>query len=216
MTKAKLDAPVAEDGRVLRGTRNRDRITDALFELIESGELIPTAEQVAQRAGVGERTVFRHFADMETLFAELSGRLESEMRPLLDQPAAIGSREERVRALVERRAELYERISPFKHSSTLQRVHSEFLQRQHALMNRTLREHLVDAFGSELVGAPDVTLEALDFLTSFEAWDRLRNDQRLSREHASRVSVASVLKLLITLERVKNRARDGATHLARG
>ncbi|MGE4608350.1 MAG: hypothetical protein AAEJ52_16545, partial [Myxococcota bacterium] len=51
MTKAKIDAPVAEDVRVLLGNRNRDRITDAFFELIESGELIPTAEQVAQRAG---------------------------------------------------------------------------------------------------------------------------------------------------------------------
>ena len=39
MTEAKPDVDRAEDGRVLRGTRNRDRITDALFELIESGEL---------------------------------------------------------------------------------------------------------------------------------------------------------------------------------
>jgi len=203
MTEVKPQAHAVEDGRVLRGTRNRDRITDALFELIESGELIPTAQQVARRAGVGERTVFRHFADMETLFAELSGRLESEMFPLLDQPAAVGKLRERVIAFVERRAELYERISPFKHSGTLQRVHSRFLPRRHALRNRTLREHLVGAFGSDLVGAPDVTLEALDFLTSFEAWDRLRNDQHLSREHASRVSVASILKLLLST--------DGAT-----
>jgi AcrR family transcriptional regulator len=197
MTEAKPDAPTAEDGRVLRGTRNRDRITDALFELIESGELIPTAEQVARKAGVGERTVFRHFADMETLFAELSGRLESEMRPLLEQPAAVGNREERVRAFVEHRAELYERISPFKHSGALQRVHSEFLQRKHIVMNRMLREHLVDALQSELVGAPDVTLEALDFLTSFEAWDRMRNDQHLSRERACQVCVAAVVRVLL-------------------
>ncbi len=212
MTEAKSHAGAAEDGRVLRGTRNRDRITDALFELIESGELIPTAEQVAQRAGVGERTVFRHFADMETLFAELSGRLDGEMRPLLEQPAAVGNREARVCALVDRRAELYERISPFKHSGALQRVHSQFLQRKHAAMNRTLREHLVNALGPELAGAADLTLEALDCLTSFEAWDRLRNDQHLSRERASQVSVASVLRLLLAMDD----DRSGVTQPARG
>jgi methyltransferase-like protein len=45
MTEVKPEDRAVVDGRVLRGTRNRDRITDALFELIESGELIPTAEQ---------------------------------------------------------------------------------------------------------------------------------------------------------------------------
>jgi len=195
MSGAKPRTDAAADGRVLRGTRNRDRITDALFELVESGELIPTAEQVARRAGVGERTVFRHFADMETLFAELSGRLEREMRPLLDQPAATGSLEQRVEAFVERRAELYERISPFRHSGALQRVHSKFLQRAHVGMNRTLRQHLLDVLGGELDGNPEAT-EALDFLTSFEAWDRLRNDQHLSRERARQVCVGAILKLI--------------------
>ena len=209
MTEAKPDVDEAEDGRVARGTRNRDRITDALLELIESGELIPTAEQVARRAGVGERTIFRHFADMETLFAELSGRLETEMRPLLEQPATVGNREERVHALIDRRAALYERISPFKHAGTLQRVHSKFLQRTHAAMNRTLRENLLDALRTELAGAPEVTLEALDFLTSFEAWDRLRNDQRLSRDRASQVSVASVLKLLGSMDGDRGGAHGG-------
>ncbi len=204
MAEPKPDVSTAEDGRVLRGTRNRDRITDALFELVESGELIPTAEQVARRAGVGERTVFRHFADMETLFSELSGRLESEMRPLLEQPTATGSREQRVRALVERRAELYERISPFKHSGTLQRVHSEVLQRKHAAMNRTFREHLSGALGDSISGGSEI-LEALDFLTSFEAWDRLRNDQNLSRERASQVCIASILKLLRAADAAEDR-----------
>lgn len=207
MTMTKADDDETEDGRVLRGSRNRDRITDALFELIEAGELIPTADQVARKAGVGERTVFRHFADMETLFAELSGRVEREMRPLIEQPSTAGNREERVRALVAARAELYERISPFKHSAALQRVHSEFLQRNHAISNRALREHLVDRLDSELDGAAIETLEGLDFLTSFEAWDRLRNDQGLSRERATQVSVVAISRLL--------GAQDGKAESAR-
>ncbi len=184
------------DGRVRRGARSRERITEALFELIESGELLPTAEQVARRAGVGERTVFRHFADMETLFAELSGRVERELQPLLDQPPFAGTRSDRVQALVARRSELYERIAPYRHSGALQRRHSAFLQRQHEVLNRTLREHLVDALDSELGDGDPVLLDALDLICSFEAWDRLRTDQKLSRERAARVVEASILQLL--------------------
>ncbi|MDH4042395.1 MAG: TetR/AcrR family transcriptional regulator, partial [Gammaproteobacteria bacterium] len=56
------------DGRLLRTERSRQLIIDALHDLINEGVLQPTAQTVAERAGVGIRTVFRHFADMETLF----------------------------------------------------------------------------------------------------------------------------------------------------
>ena len=72
-----------QDGRVQRGARNRELILDALFTLVASGDLQPTAEEVAQQAGVGTRTVFRHFDDMESLYAEMSARVEKEIRPLL-------------------------------------------------------------------------------------------------------------------------------------
>ena len=61
---ASSSAPEA-DGRVLRGARTRERIVDAVFELVSEGTVRPTAEEVASRAGVGIRTVFRHFDDME-------------------------------------------------------------------------------------------------------------------------------------------------------
>ncbi len=85
------EAIESADGRVRRGAQNRDRILDALYALIGEGELQPTAEQVARRAGVGERTVFRHFEDMETLHAELSGRLRREVAPLLEGRRPEGS-----------------------------------------------------------------------------------------------------------------------------
>ena len=33
-----------------------------------AGALVPTAQQIADRAGVGIRSFFRHFADMDSLF----------------------------------------------------------------------------------------------------------------------------------------------------
>jgi AcrR family transcriptional regulator len=132
------DAQPARDGRVRRGARNRERILEALFELVKGGVLLPTAEQVAERAGVGTRTVFRHFADMESLFAEMEARLEREVRPFLEEPPAAGSLEERARALVQRRAGLFARIAPFERSGNLQRWRSAFLTQAHASMVRRL------------------------------------------------------------------------------
>src|SRR5687768_18533745 len=67
------------DGRTARGQRTRESVVAALLALQEEGELSPTAQQVAARAGVALRTVFGHFSDMETLWAEAG---QHELRKL--------------------------------------------------------------------------------------------------------------------------------------
>lgn len=60
------------DGRRKRGDQSRRQIVDAMIELVRSGEMSPSAAQVAERAGVGLRTVFRHFDEMEILYREMA------------------------------------------------------------------------------------------------------------------------------------------------
>ena len=52
----------------------------ALTALIYEGHLSPTAEQVATRADVGLRTVFRHFASRESLIASVWPRMQARVR----------------------------------------------------------------------------------------------------------------------------------------
>jgi AcrR family transcriptional regulator len=184
-----------QDGRVQRGARNRELILDALFELVESGQPQPTAEQVAQQAGVGTRTVFRHFADMESLYAEMNARIEKEIRPLLGGDLPSGDLTSRVAALVDQRALIFERISPFLVSGQSQRHSSRFLRESHARFRRILRSELEKTFAAELerVGAAWPLLDALELLASFEAWHRLRGDQGLGRARAVRVVEQSLL-----------------------
>jgi AcrR family transcriptional regulator len=183
------------DGRALRGARNRERIVNALMELVRAGELQPTAEQVAERGEVGTRTVFRHFADMDVLYAELSARVEREVRPLAEEPHPPGSLIERAMALTRRRAAIFERIAPFRRAGDLQRWRSVFIQRDYAKMARGLRADLLARL-PELAEAPAARVEALDLLTSFEAWNRLRTDQRLGRERAAEAMESAVRSLL--------------------
>ncbi len=180
------------DGRVMRGARNRAYIMDAIFELVQEGELMPTAEQVAERAGVGTRTVFRHFDDMESLFAEMSARLEREIRPIIEGPPIEGDFEERLKALVARRARVFERITPFRRASNRIRARSKWVEESPGEFDRVMRAQLMEVLAPEVASLPEEGIEALDMMTSFEAWERLRGSQRLGRERAQRVMEEAV------------------------
>ena len=57
----------AVDGRRLRSERSVRAIIEAALALQAEGMLVPTAQQISDRAGVGIRSFFRHFEDMESL-----------------------------------------------------------------------------------------------------------------------------------------------------
>lgn len=188
------------DGRQRRSERSREAIVRALFDLVGEGILQPTAQQVAEAAGVGIRSVFRHFADMDSLFAEMDARLQADALPLLRGEPPDGDAAKRARALVDRRIAFFERIAPYKRAGTIQRWRSEFLRGQHGVLVRALRSDLL-RWLPELRGAPADGIEALDLVLSFEAWDRLRTDQRLGRDRARDALLRIVLALLPARDR---------------
>lgn len=182
------------DGRVRRSVRSRERILDALTELIAEGDLQPTGQRVAARAGIGLRTVYRHFEDMETLYRELNERVTKRYVPAVEDPPG-GSLDERIAAMVRFRVKTFERIAPYFRSGATLRWRSRFLTENHAAMVRSLRDDLHRAL-PELARASEGRREAIELVTSFEAWDRLRTDQKLGRERAQGIVEQTVRDLL--------------------
>ena len=177
-------ARASSDGRLLRSEHSKQRIADALYELIGEGELAPSAQRVADRAVVGIRTVFRLFSDMDALYATINARLSLDVAPMLRSgPSEGASLDERLESLLAARVALYERFGPYVRATHRHRDRSEFLAAQFRKLVLTLRERLFH-WMPELCRAPDDLVEALDQATSFEAWDRLRLDQQLSRPRA--------------------------------
>jgi len=199
-TQARRAAEPASDGRVRRGERSGQAIVEALVGLVGDGILEPTAQQVAVRAGVGMRTVFRRFSDMESLLAEMGARVEAEALPLLVGGLPSGDLTERARALVGQRATFFERIAPYKRAGNLKRWRSPVVRYRHARLVRALRADL-RRWLPELRRAPAGVADALDLATSFEAWDRLRTEQRLARERAQAAVERMVLCLVGELAR---------------
>jgi len=186
----------ADDGRSLRGIRNRARIAEAMFELIAEGTLVPTAEQIASRAQVSTRSVFRHYEDMDGLFAEIARRLRDETLPALETPA--GPLVERIRTLVSNRARIFERIAHFKRAGETQRWRSPFLQQRHEALAAELRAALV-LYLPELAEGGTHCIELADLLTSFEAWDRMRTLQGLE-PGAAEAAIVSALRQLLQVD----------------
>ena len=67
-----------QDGRNLRSINSQKLIVDACIKLFKAGNLEPTAQQVADESGVGIRTVFRQFDEMENLFKSVDAVLSKD------------------------------------------------------------------------------------------------------------------------------------------
>ncbi|MDP6980100.1 MAG: TetR/AcrR family transcriptional regulator [Myxococcota bacterium] len=186
------------DGRTLRSERSRRKIVDALFELVGEGHLMPTAKQVAERADLGIRTVFRHFADMDTLFEEMHLRLRRDVIDATRIEIPDGTSRERLEALVALRCELFEKISPWWNATEAQRSRSAFLTEVHESDTPRLRNHLFNWL-PEFRALPSAITDALEMVLSPEAWNRLRTEQKLS---AKRATAATHRVALALCERV--------------
>lgn len=185
------------DGRRVRGADNRRRIVDALLALVQSGVVMPSADEVATEAGVGLRTVFRHFADMESLYREISERMTLEIMPIVQRPFSSNDWRERLEELVERRSQVFERLLPFKVAGDAHRHGSPFLTTEQSAIVKTLREALRNAIGPKTID-DKLRFEALDLMLSFESWRRLRVDQGLSARDSRAVMLLGAEALAST------------------
>lgn len=176
-------AEIPTDGRVQRSERSREAIVQAMLNLIAEGTPSPTAQQVAERADVGVRTVFRHFSDMDTLFATMNERLTTSLSDLFVDTTQEGPLRERLVSLIDRRFQTFAKIGPYYQSGARQRARSPFLQEQHSRNVRTFKQDL-RRWLPEVEQAEASVAEALELALSYEAFDRLRVDQKLPAKKA--------------------------------
>lgn len=188
-----LAADAKPDGRFERGARTRERIVSAVLEMIAGGNLDPTSEAVAVHAGVGHRTVFRHFQDMESLFDELNAKIRAlvEEAPMA---APQGDLDQRLAILTGQRARTFELITMYYLSGDIRLHGSPTLQRARAAFAAQQRAQLL-AFLPEAKAAPEIA-DAADLIASIDGWLRLRRTQGLDVDQA-RSTVARALKRLL-------------------
>lgn len=174
------------DGRRLRSEASRLRIVEAMIALITENPSMPPAEAVAARAGVGLRTVFRLFEDMDGLYRGMQAVMTERLGGLLEAPVEAADGRAAIDILIARRAEAFEAILPLQIAADSPRTRSAALREGRARLVQGQRETLL-AVLPPVVEADKTLVDALDLAVSFEAWRRLRTDQRLDIDSACAV-----------------------------
>lgn len=184
------EAPALTDGRRRRSQQSRDRIIAAMMALVEEGQISPIAEQVAERAQVGLRSVFRHFNDMDSLFAEMALRLSHQYQTAL-VPFTSPDWKGRLAEAIDRRVAIYESLLPYKRAADAHRHSSAAIQTSHTQTSQLLRARLQQLLPPHLENDSHA-FETLDFLLSMDSWQRLRLEQKLSVESARAIVEAQI------------------------
>ena len=192
---ANSESAKVPDGRRLRSERSRQAIIDASLALIEEGVLVPTAQQISERAGVGIRSFFRHFSDMENLFATADEQNRASIEALFVGGDRDGSTEERILHAVECRANGYENQKNIVLTTAAQSWRYEILRKNYARYQRGLRKDL-DNWLPELKTVSPHRREMIDAATSFEMWHRLRVHQGLSKKTSIEIIVEALTDLM--------------------
>lgn len=184
------------DGRRMRSERSRHAIMDATLKLVEEGILVPTAQQVSERAGVGIRSVFRHFSDMESLFVAADAKIREQYLGLFSGGDRTGSLEERVVHAVEQHGVAFEAIGNHLLATKAQLWRYPILREQYARAQRQLRKDL-DGWLPELQKLPADEREVVDAVASFEHWNRLREHQGLNKKASIRLTADLIYRIIV-------------------
>lgn len=176
------------DGRHVRAEVTRDSIVDALLSLLEEGEVRPSAERVAERAGVSRRALFHHFTDLEDLRGRVATRRIQALTSLWPAFSSDGPREKRIAEFVARMSRFYEQVAPVRRAAIFFAAESPVIASNLRDAGRLHRGAVQFVFGHELstieLEKRGSLLSSLSAVTSFSFWDELRRGQELAESDA--------------------------------
>jgi AcrR family transcriptional regulator len=189
------------DGRTLRRHRNRAAAVDALLDLYHDGNYRPSSVEIADRAGLSSRSLFRYFEDVDDLIRAAVERQVERAWPLLPVDARPGDPlGSRIEALSVQRSRVYDAIGP---AATISRLHAPFqpalavqLRRSRAFFRSQVEELFAPELGVMEPARAEIMVSALDALASFDTYVLIRQDQDLSEAHYRAVLIDSLTLLL--------------------
>jgi AcrR family transcriptional regulator len=190
------------DGRSARAERTRAAIVEALLALNREGDLKPTGERIADRAGVSLRALWANFKDMEALFAAASQRLLERQGAEHRQISARLPLKRRVDEFSRQRVRMLEILAPSARAAQLREPFSQALRDSRATNIAWVRDQINELFAAELELAGKGREQLFNGLTvacTWSAWSMLRDELELDVEAARGVMVRTLTALLLPL-----------------
>ena len=188
------------DGRRLRSERTKQLIIEAFLTLLREDSTMPTAVQIAERAGYAVRSIFERFPDLTALRIAATDYGLAQALALAPPRHVTADRKTRVRSQVETRAFTCERgLGLWRVLLASQGESPELQQRVRVARDRAV-ERLELMYKPELSTLSESArrhlLIALEALTDMESWARMREVHGMSFEEACEVWIEAIDRLL--------------------
>ena len=170
-------ADEATDGRSLRRSHNRTAVIISLFHLIREGSLDPSVPEIADRAGVSHRSVFRYFDDLNYLVRLTLDHAVNETMSLRTIPdLGVGPLERRIDIYVETRLRVHIQAYTVSRVAHIKAQKIPSIEEGLRALTVITRSQMVEHFAAECDHSSDreMLVDALMVLTSFEAYDYQR------------------------------------------
>ena len=184
------------DGRRLRSERSRQAMINAALILIEEGNFAPTAKQISARAGVGIRSFFRQFEDMDQFFAAVDEHtVGSFWESFLHEGDREGELTERLDSIVTTYGKAFEEHRSLLLATKSLRWSSRVLKEnyeRYQQISRANKERWLPEISQLVLDERELA----DAYLSFEMWHRLRDIQGLSCSAAQAVILKALTRLL--------------------
>jgi len=188
------------DGRRLRSERTKQLIIEAFISLLRDEQKMPTAVQIAERAGYSVRSVFERFPDLNALRVAATDYALAQAAALAPARHVNADRRTRLASQTETRARTCERgVALWRVLMTFEKESDELKTRV-----RRARDHTIARL--ELMYRPELStlsdgqrrdvLIALEAVTDHESWARMRDQYGLPFEEAQAVWVYAIDRLL--------------------
>ena len=200
MQNTKIQTNLKKDGRRLRSITSQNIIVDALLVLLKKGILEPTAQQIADEAGISIRTVFRQIEDMETLLSKMNEKIKYSYKEMIDNTEPKGDLSERIKDLIILEARVFENNLQYIKSTLSLKFKYKVLQNNYQKVQKDLKIILYKWL-PEVNNLDNSYQTLLNSINSTGYWVELRETQMLSAEEATKFKINIFKNDLIGLEK---------------
>ncbi len=182
------------DGRSARRERNRDAVLDALVALTTEGKHEPSIDEIAERAGVSYRSVYRYFDDRTEMMEAATDRALEWIQPLLVDASGplvpADPIDMRIDSVINARVEVYFKVAEMMRQTMVQSFSNRKIDEHFRNARRISRRQVHDRFHNELkLFSPqegELRISAIDQTLSFMSLDYMFEERSHSREEVER------------------------------
>jgi len=174
-------AAAMSDGvqRTPASIQRRVRAIDAFIDLVLEGNLPPTTEQVAERAGISMATLFRYFETLDVMRRDAALRMLERFPLLHVSDVGEGPLRERIERFAAIRVALWEKVhllARLQRSVVLQDPDAaQMIDFVRGVMADEVREHFAPELRGLTSALRDDAVALIASLTSVESWEQFRH-----------------------------------------